>query len=131
VGREVVSVLMPPRFATVDAMTGTEVKGSGGESVGTIDQMMLDPAHGYVAYVLLEREGFLESGARWTALPFQVLKPSATDASYRLSVPLSQVQRIESMPKSDLPTMVSRADLERLYRNYDVTPYWQQMRPTE
>lgn len=62
IARDAVTVLAPPLFMSGSDIQGTTVVDKKGEELGSVDQVMIDMNRGKVAYVLLERGGFLGMG---------------------------------------------------------------------
>ncbi|MGE3539654.1 MAG: PRC-barrel domain-containing protein [Candidatus Tectimicrobiota bacterium] len=122
VDRDIVTFLTPPRYGRVGQIRGAEVVGPMGNGIGEIDEVIIDPEHGYVAYVLIEHGGFLGFGAEWSPVPFTALQVAGED--FRLPVAESLLRRMPKLPREDLPAQVSAAHLRQLYAEYDVTPYW-------
>lgn len=127
VGREIVTMVMPPAMMPAGEITGTEVETATGEEVGEVDKLMLDVNHGQVAYVLLSRGGFLGFGEEWIPVPLGALQWSVEEENLLLNVAEEQLQKIEALPKEDLPTRVRVDHLQTLYENYGIEPYWQRM----
>jgi sporulation protein YlmC with PRC-barrel domain len=127
VSRDIVTMVMPPELKTANQVVGTDVENILGETVGEIDQMVIDTDHGQVAYVLLARGGFLGIGEEWLPVPFGALNWSQDEKNFTLEVAEPELQKMESIPKEDLPTQVRVDHLKTLYERFQVTPYWQQM----
>lgn len=127
VGREIVTMVMPPAMMPADNITGTDVETAGGEEVGEVDKLMIDVAHGQVAYVLLTQGGFLGFGEEWIPVPLGALQWSVEEENLVLNVAEEQLQKLEGLPKEDLPSQVRVDHLQTLYENYGIEPYWQRM----
>jgi sporulation protein YlmC with PRC-barrel domain len=123
VDRDLVTLLTPPALATAQQIRGVEVVGSMGEEMGEIDEIMIDPDHGQIAYVLLERGGFLGFGEEWIPVPFEALQMSGDN--FMLTRTEAQLRRMPQLPREDFPTQVSAEHLRQLYAEYNVTPYWE------
>ena len=52
-------------------MQSADVYAPNGDLIGHIDQVMIDPHHGEVAFVLLERGGFIGLSPGWSAVPVE------------------------------------------------------------
>jgi sporulation protein YlmC with PRC-barrel domain len=130
IGRNIITTLLAPVLTSAQQMQGTGVEGPDGQVLGRIDKIMIDPDHGYVAYVLLEKARFLGMEGQWLPVPFKALRWSMSDQTYALNTSAEQLQRIPSLPHQDLPTQVSASQLQQLYADYGVTPYWERMART-
>jgi hypothetical protein len=111
-------------------MQSADVVARNGNTVGRIDQVLLDPEHGEVAFVLLERGGFLGLSPSWFALPVEALAWAPNGNGYRLTVNEQLLSSEPSIPvdENHLPTQVSLQDLAQLYQHFGITPYWEQGR---
>lgn len=127
VDRNIITMVTPPELKTANQVVGTDIENMLGETIGEIDQMVIDADHGQVAYVLLARGGFLGFGEEWLPVPFGALSWSQDGKNFTLNVAEPELQKMESLPKENLPTQVKVNDLKTLYERFQVTPYWQEM----
>ena len=105
------------------AAAATGVVGLHGERVGLVDQVMIDPAAGRAAYVLVRTGGFLGLGAQWTPIPFAALRYDPAGPDWVLAE-MPPASLAAAPQRSELPTEVDRQDLADLYRRYGADPYW-------
>lgn len=127
VDRNIITMVMPPELKTANQVVGADIENVLGETIGEIDQMVIDADHGQVAYVLLARGGFLGFGEEWLPVPFGALSWSQDEKNFTLNVAEPELQKMETLPKEDLPTQVRVDHLANLYERFQVTPYWQEM----
>lgn len=125
IGREMITTLVEPILTTAQGMQGRQVTGMNGQMVGEIDQVLIDPDHGHVAYVLLAQAQFLGMGGQWLPVPFEALEWSMSNQNYLLTVSVDKLRRMPLLPRQTLPTRVPTANLQQLYAHYNVTPYWE------
>jgi sporulation protein YlmC with PRC-barrel domain len=125
IGRGIVTTLFPPMYASATEVRGTEVESADGQFVGEIDRVMIDPDHGYVAYVLIAEGGTLGGSEAWIPVPFKALEWSP-QGHYTLSVDQQQLTQVQALPKREMPAQVRAQQLERLYERFGVSPYWEQ-----
>ena len=125
IGRGIVTTLFPPMYASATEVRGTEVESADGQFVGEIDRVIIDPDHGYVAYVLIAEGGMLGGSKAWIPVPFQALEWSP-QGHYTLSVDQQQLTQVQGLPKRELPSQVRVQQLEKLYERFGVSPYWEQ-----
>ena len=123
----IVSALVSPESMSPSGLRAITVHGQNGSLVGNIDQVMIDPSHGMVAFVLVKRGGFLGLNPTWFALPVQALRWSAYRGQYQLTVNAQQLNNIPSVPANDsnLTNHVNKHALAQLYGDFNVSPYWQ------
>src|ERR1700722_15680066 len=79
-----------------DKVEGTAVYNTGGDKLGSIDDLMLDKVSGQVRYAVLEFGGFLGVGTDRYPIPWKVLKYSTDKGGY--VVPLDK-SRLDQAPK--------------------------------
>ncbi len=102
-----------------------------GSQVGNIRDVMIDPRHGQVAFVLIERGGFLGVQPRWYAVPPEALAWSPYQRGFDLTI---NDQLLNTAPPvqpannnaPNAPIIVPVNQLAQLYRHFGVTPYWEQ-----
>jgi sporulation protein YlmC with PRC-barrel domain len=79
-----------------DKVEGTAVYNTGGDKLGSIDDLMIDKVSGQVRYAVLEFGGFLGMGTDRYPIPWKLLKYSTDKGGYL--VPLDKT-RLEKAPK--------------------------------
>lgn len=123
----VVSALTSPEDMSPNALRSITVHARNGSLVGDIDQVVIDPVHGMVAFVLVKRGGFLGLNPTWFALPVQALRWSSYRGQYQLTVNEQQLNNIPPVPANsgNLANHVNRHALAQLYSDFNVSPYWQ------
>jgi sporulation protein YlmC with PRC-barrel domain len=116
----------PPHAAElvpVNRMIGTLVyAGDDSETVGAVDQVMLDLRHGHVAYCVVSRDAGFRT---WIPVPFAALawSPDLGDFTFRRDV--SAMERAPILPVERAVAATSATDLGALYRSFGVAAYWQ------
>ncbi len=125
-GRQVTSLLVPPTLAKSENIRDAEVELPGGEDIGEVETLMIDVAHGQVAYVLLEREKFLFDDI--IPVPMQALRWAPDEDELQLAIGAEQLAEIPRLAPDDdaLPAAVPPQELAVLYGRFGLTPYWEQ-----
>ena len=77
-------------FITSDRVSGTDVFNPAGDSLGSIDHLVIDKRSGQVRYAVLEFGSFLGMGAQHYPLPWSMLKYDTDKEGY--VVPLEKEQ---------------------------------------
>jgi sporulation protein YlmC with PRC-barrel domain len=110
----------------MDAATlkGDDVVNATGESLGTIEAIMLDVASGRIAYAVLSFGGFLGVGSKLFAIPWSALALDATQKRFILDVSKERLESAPGFDKDHWPSMGERAWATDLHAHYDVPPYW-------
>lgn len=124
----VVSTLDQHRTTSANALQNASVNAGDGESIGDIDEAMIDVDRGEIAYILLSRGGFLGLNQRWYVLPIEALEPAPYKGGYRLTVDASTLlqEPAFSVDRQNLPTHVSASQLAEMYQRFGMQPYWEQ-----
>ena len=86
------------RSYRIDNLTGTDVRNVDDENLGSVHDVILDPASGTVSYVLVARGGFLGLGEEYVAVPWERLH--ATPGLETIVLTLSQ-EELEQAPTID------------------------------
>lgn len=81
-----------------DRVEGTSVYNTGGDKLGSIDDLMIDKNSGQVRYAVLEFGGFLGMGTDRYPLPWSMLKYDTNKDGY--VVPLDKA-KLEGAPRYD------------------------------
>ncbi len=104
--------------APVSQFVGKEVRGINGETLGTIQDFVMDQ-NGRVQYALLSTN---EAAGRLVAVPFDALIFSGPELGY-LSLNATPDQ-LANAPMYSLDNLSNRDWNDSVYRYYGVQPYW-------
>src|SRR4030081_3292545 len=106
-----------------DKVEGTTVYGMDGNSIGSIQRVMIDKISGKVAYAVTSFGGFLGMGEDYFPLPWSTLKYDTRLDGYRVNVTEEQLQTAPRYSKSQSWDWSDRAADRRVY-DYYKTPLW-------
>ena len=107
-----------------DKVDGTEVRNPNGDTLGTIERVMIDKRSGKVAYAVMRFGGFLGLGADRQPIPWELLKYDEGVGGYVLSLSKQELEGAPATPR-DFDTGFSDQEWrEPLYRHYGAAPYW-------
>ncbi|MCW4384555.1 PRC-barrel domain-containing protein [Salinibacterium sp. SYSU T00001] len=98
---------------------GLKVKDAGGEDIGTVDDLLIDPDADEVRFIVVASGGFLGIGQDETYIPVEAV----TDISDDVSVDLSR-EKLEGAPGYDPELAPDRGYYDRVYGYYGYSPYW-------
>lgn len=129
VGRTVVQMLDGPEFRFADQVSGAQVSTSNDDTIGEIDEVVLDWEHGRVAYVVIAQGGFLGIGTRWLPVPLSTLRWEPGKKRFVLTGSEGALEQMKALDASRTPRRVRYADLAELYGRWEATPYWQDDTP--
>jgi hypothetical protein len=114
-----------PRVLSADTLTGTTVRNRAGQNLGTIKSIMLDVAHGRIAYAVLSFGGFLGLGDKLFAVPWSALELDTDGEEFILDVPKERLQAAQGFDKQEWPDFADPTFHTRTYRHYEQAPYWE------
>lgn len=81
------------RSYRIDDITGTDVRNIQDENLGSVHDVILDPASGAVSYVLVARGGFLGLGEEYVAVPWEQLNATPGLETIVLNVSQEELER--------------------------------------
>ena len=100
---------------------GTAVYNTQGESLGEVEDVMIDKRSGHVAYAVMSFGGFLGMGDSYHPLPWNVLKYDTSQGGYVVDLDKRMLQEGPSYKAGEEP-QYDRAYGERVHGYYRV-PY--------
>lgn len=107
-----------------DRVEGTSVYNRAGESLGSIDEIMIDKLSGKVAYAVMSFGGFLGMGERHHPLPWGVLKYDTDLGGYVVDLDKETLRNAPSYAKDESFDFEQRAAAQKLHDYYRIPPYW-------
>jgi len=111
----------PRALISSDRVQGTEVYGTSGEHIGTIENLVIDKITGRVVYAMMSFGGFLGLGKRLYPIPWEKLSYDIDEGGY--STDLTEEQ-VKNAPDYNPDASVDSDIDERLYDYYDVRGFW-------
>lgn len=112
------------RLISCDKVEGTAVQNRQGESLGSIDNIMIDKYTGKVAYAVMSFGGFLGIGERYHPLPWSVLKYDAGAGAYVVDLSKQVLEGAPTYGRDERVDWEDRAWGQRVHDYYGVSPYW-------
>ena len=106
------------------AIRGTPVYNTGGEALGSVEDVLVDTETGRIAYALMSFGGFLGIGERTHPVPWAMLKYDRDRKGY--VVPLTKAMLVDAPTygSGDAPRWGERAYEERIHDYYKTDRYW-------
>ncbi len=104
-------------------MIGDEVHNPQGESLGKLEEIMLDVDKGCVSYAVLSFGGILGIGDKLFAIPWQALTIDTDDHAFVLDVDRERLENMPGFDKNDWPETIDHNWLTSVYEawGYDFT----------
>ncbi len=90
---------MPLKYLTASSIIGDKVRNGKDESMGEINDIMIDITTGKIDYVIIELGGFLGMGTKYFAIPFGMLQ---VDPDKKMFVFNQEKEMLENAPGFDL-----------------------------
>ena len=111
------------RAARATDLRGLTVKNQQGDTLGEIEELVLDVQDGRIAYVVLDFGGWFDLGGKHVAAPWNALalKPGARDIT--LNMDQDKLRQAPSFERTYGPDAVERAWLVDVHKFYGVPPH--------
>jgi sporulation protein YlmC with PRC-barrel domain len=106
-------------------LTGDRVRNSAGESLGKIEEIMLDIQTGRIAYAVLSFGGFLGIGNKLFAVPWSALQIDTGEHEFILDVDRGTLENAPGFDKDDWPDMTDPDFVRDVSEYYGKTPFWE------
>ena len=106
-----------------EKVTGTAVYNQAGETLGSVDDIMIDKASGHAIYAVMAFGGFLGMGEKYHPLPWATLKYDSRKAGYVVNL---DKKMLEGAPSYDRDSEFEwTPDYGRKVDSYyNVPSYW-------
>ncbi|MGB3222892.1 MAG: PRC-barrel domain-containing protein [Desulforhopalus sp.] len=112
------------QFLSASSINGDKVKNPQGESLGKIEDLMINLESGRVTYAVLSFGGFLGLGEKYFAIPMEALTLDPEDKVFILNVPKEKLDAKNGFDKDNWPNMADREWATGIYSHYEYKPYW-------
>jgi hypothetical protein len=112
------------RLIAADKVEGTPVKNSRGDSLGSIERVMLDKQSGKVAYAIMSFGGFLGIGESRHPLPWSVLHYDTSLDAYRVDIDKEKLKGAPTFMPDDEVDWADETWARGVHDYYGVRPYW-------
>lgn len=114
-----------PRLMTADTLTGNKVVNQQNETLGTVQDIMLDVPRGRIAYLVMSSGGFLGLGDRLFAIPWSVLALDTDRKCFVLDARKSTFENAPGFDKNHWPSLAEEDDWhQRVHGHFNADPDW-------
>src|SRR5215467_3876859 len=113
------------RVLSASTLAGDSVRNSAGESLGKVDEIMIDIPTGKVAYAVLSFGGVLRMGNKLFAVPWNALKVDEDEKCFILDVDKQTLESAPGFDKSNWPDMADTSWGTKVFQHYGATPFWE------
>jgi sporulation protein YlmC with PRC-barrel domain len=114
-----------PNVLSTTAILGDSVVNRAGESLGKIEELMLDLEKGRVAYAVLSFGGVREMNEKLYVVPFEALKLDSSREHFTLDADKAKLKNAPSFDRNNPPQASDRTWGAEVYKFYGYKPYWQ------
>lgn len=113
-----------PAIMSASSLIGDKVTNHQNESLGKIEDIMIDMASGRVAYAVLSFGGIAGIGDKLFAVPWQALRLDAPNKQFILNASKERLKEAEGFDKNDWPAMSDPTWARTTHSFYEAEPYW-------
>jgi len=106
-------------------VVGRKVINTQGESLGKVEEVMLDSAPGRIAYAVLSFGGFLGMGDKLFAVPWNALHYDPQQEAFVLHADKRFLENAPRFDKENWPDMSDTTWRSSVYSYYSAKPYWE------
>ena len=103
---------------------GTDVYNTQGESIGSIEDVMLDKTSNGIMFAVIGFGGFLGIGEKYHAVPWSVLDYDSDRGGYVVPFSKEQLEAAPAYSIEDLTSGDGSAARDASFEYYKVDPYW-------
>ncbi len=103
---------------------GDRVRNLRGEDVGKIEDLVVDPEDGRIAYAVLSFGGVMGIGDKYFAIPWHMLRPGRDEKEFMLDIDKDKLKNAPGFDKDHWPKTNDRNWLRDVYRFYNQKTYW-------
>ncbi|MCX6619469.1 MAG: PRC-barrel domain-containing protein, partial [Acidobacteria bacterium] len=96
-----------PELSAAQQLIGMQIQNNQGQTLGSLEDIVLEPGLNYVAYGVLSRGGVLGMGQNYFAIPWDVLQLSSDRHNLILNIPEQAFEQAQGFNKDRWP---DRAD---------------------
>jgi sporulation protein YlmC with PRC-barrel domain len=111
-----------PTVLSASTICSDAVVNDQGESLGEIEELMIDLENGRVAYAVLSFGGFLGMGNKLFAVPFEALELDADNHCFILKVPRAKLEQAPGFDKDNWPDFADPRFGQSIYSHYEIAP---------
>jgi hypothetical protein len=104
---------------------GSRVVNQQDESIGKIEDFVIDASAGRIAYAILSFGGFLGVGNKYFAIPWNAFKFNLADKKAVLNVDKKLLENAPGFDKDNWPNFSDTTFGTTIYSHYGYTPYWE------
>lgn len=113
-----------PRLMTADTLEGNKVVNRQNETLGEIDDIMLDVSQGRIAYAVMASGGVLGLGEKLFALPWSALTLDTERKCFVLDAAKDSFKNAPGFDQDRWPDAADAQWHRQVHEHYRQAPYW-------
>lgn len=114
-----------PRLMTASTLTGDKVVNRNDETLGTIDEIMLDVIRGRIAYAVMASGGFMGIAEKLFAIPWSALTLDTERKCFILDASKETFENAPGFDKDHWPDAPDMQWHSQVHQHYSTRPYWE------
>jgi sporulation protein YlmC with PRC-barrel domain len=114
-----------PEVMAASDFEGEDVVNRQGETLGDIEEIMIDVRSGRIAYAVLSCGGFLGIGDKLFAIPWSALTLDTDNKQFVLDVDRDRLKNAPGFDKDHWPSMADQSWATQVHSYYGTRPYWE------
>jgi len=112
----------------ISRLMNCEVKNSEGETIGKLEELVIDAELGRAAYGVIKSSGRLLKSGKIFAVPCGALQLSEDESGLVLDIEKESLQNAPAFNKGRWPDMSDRRWGNSVHAFFETTPYWEDER---
>jgi sporulation protein YlmC with PRC-barrel domain len=113
-----------PEIMAADTLEGNNVVNRQEETLGEIQEIMLDVPSGKIAYAVMSSGGFLGIGDKLFAIPWHALTLDPKEKRFILDISKERLEKAPGFDKDHWPAMANEAWAGEVHQYFGARPYW-------
>ena len=105
---------------------GSKVVNQQDENIGKIEDIVIDPGAGRIAYAVLSFGGFLGMGNKYFAIPWNAFQFDLAGKKAILNVDKKLLENAPGFDQDNWPNFSDSTIGSSIYSHYGYTPYWEE-----
>ena len=114
-----------PRLMTASTLEGDNIVNRQGETLGELEEIMLDVQSGRIAYAVMSTGGFLGIGDKLFAIPWSALTMDPENHCFILDADQARLENAPGFDKDHWPSMADTTWATQVHSYYGQRPYWE------
>ena len=114
-----------PEVMAASSFEGETVMNPQGDTLGEIEEIMLDVRSGRIAYAVMSAGGFLGIGEKYFAVPWRAFTMDTDRKAFILDVDKERLMNAPGFDKDHWPAMADQTWAGQVHSYYGVRAYWE------